>query len=235
MKRITLVLVAVTMAGVVTAWQTSSTGADPQPAPPSAKEVVGASPYIEIKNEPPPKLIVDEPLPDGLPQGIVWIQYRTENCRILPVFGKEALKLSPRVGHLHVRVDDAWVRQRAEDGYFWGPATVCWWLDGDVEQPVGLFRVFDLSDLTPLIDLRIAEASRGKGIGTEALRTGTRLVFETMPDVSRLAGYTRHDNVAMQRVFVKAGWLKEAHHRRAWRVLGGDPVDTVCYAILRPD
>jgi hypothetical protein len=72
----------------------------------SAKEVRGATPYIEIKNEPPPKLIVDEVLPDGLPEGIVWIQYRTENFRILPVFGKEALKVSPRVGHLHVRVDD---------------------------------------------------------------------------------------------------------------------------------
>ena len=106
MKWTTLVLVAVATAGVVTAWQTSSTEADVQPALPSAREVRGASPYIEIKNEPPPKLIVDEPLPDGLPQGIVWIQYRTENCRILPVFGKEALKLSPRVGHLHVRVDD---------------------------------------------------------------------------------------------------------------------------------
>lgn len=72
----------------------------------SAKEVRGATPYIEIKNEPPPTLIVDEVLPDGLPEGIVWIQYRTENFRILPVFGKEALKVSPRVGHLHVRVDD---------------------------------------------------------------------------------------------------------------------------------
>jgi hypothetical protein len=49
---------------------------------------------------------VDEVLPDGLPEGIVWIQYRTENFRVLPVFGKEALKVSPRVGHLHVRVDD---------------------------------------------------------------------------------------------------------------------------------
>jgi hypothetical protein len=95
MKPITLVLVAVAMAGVVTAWQGSSTGGDAQPAPQSAKEVRGASPYIEIKKEPPPKLIVDEPLPDGLPQGIVWIQYRTENCRILPVFGNEALKLFP--------------------------------------------------------------------------------------------------------------------------------------------
>ena len=76
------------------------------PAPRSAKEVRGHTPYFAVENEPPPKLIVDEPLPDGLPQGIVWIQYRTENCRILPVFGKEALNVSPRVGHLHVRVDD---------------------------------------------------------------------------------------------------------------------------------
>ena len=92
----TLVLVAVAMvAGVVAAWAQTSTGADAEPAPRSAKEVRGASPYIGIKNEPPPKLIVDEPLPDGLPQGIVWIQYRTENCRILPVFGKEALNAVP--------------------------------------------------------------------------------------------------------------------------------------------
>ena len=106
MKRITLVLVAVAMTGVVTAWQSSSTAGYGRPVPQSEKKVRGASPYIEIKNEPPPKLIVDEPLADGLAQGIVWIQYRTENCRILPVFGKAALKLSPRVGHLHVRVDD---------------------------------------------------------------------------------------------------------------------------------
>jgi hypothetical protein len=107
MKRINLLLVAVAMvAGLVAAWARSATGADGEPAPQSAKEVRDASPYMEIKNEASPKLVVDEPLPDGLPLGIAWIQYRTENCRILPVFGKEALKLSPRVGHLHVRVDD---------------------------------------------------------------------------------------------------------------------------------
>lgn len=35
------------------------------------------------------------------------IQYRTENLRILPVFGSGALSVSPRVGHLHCFVDDA--------------------------------------------------------------------------------------------------------------------------------
>jgi hypothetical protein len=71
----------------------------------SAKEVRGASPYVEIENEPAPKLIVDSPLPEGLAQGIVWIQYRVENLLIVPVFGEGATKVSPRVGHLHITVE----------------------------------------------------------------------------------------------------------------------------------
>jgi len=38
---------------------------------------------------------------------MVFIQYRTENIRILPVFGKGAMEVSPRVGHIHITVDDA--------------------------------------------------------------------------------------------------------------------------------
>lgn len=66
----------------------------------------GATPYIEIKNEAAPKLIVDPPLPEGLPKGLVWIQYHAENVRIGPVLGEGALQTSPRVGHLHITVDD---------------------------------------------------------------------------------------------------------------------------------
>src|SRR5262245_61440006 len=72
----------------------------------SAKEVRGASPYAAIENEPAPKLIVDPPLPAALAQGVVWIQYRVENVHIVPVFGTGALNVSPRVGHLHIHVDD---------------------------------------------------------------------------------------------------------------------------------
>jgi len=72
----------------------------------SAKEIRGATPYAAIENEPPPKLIVDPPLTNLLAQGVVWIQWRVENMRILTVFGKGALKASPRIGHLHVHVDD---------------------------------------------------------------------------------------------------------------------------------
>ena len=71
----------------------------------SAKEIRGASPYVEIENEPAPKLIVDAPLPGPLAQGIFQAQYRVENVRIVPVFGARALTASPRLGHLHINVD----------------------------------------------------------------------------------------------------------------------------------
>ncbi|MEH1814745.1 MAG: DUF6130 family protein [Nostoc sp.] len=73
----------------------------------SARDIIGSSPLIAIENEAPPKLIVDPPLPEPLAQGRVFIQYRTENLRVLPVFGKGALEVSPRIGHIHITVDDA--------------------------------------------------------------------------------------------------------------------------------
>ncbi len=73
----------------------------------STREIRGSSPLIEIANEAPAKLIVDPPLPEPLAQGRVFIQYRTENLRVLPVFGKGALDVSPRIGHIHITVDDA--------------------------------------------------------------------------------------------------------------------------------
>ena len=73
----------------------------------SAKDIRGSSPLIAIENEAPAKLIVDPPLPEPLSKGHVFIQYRTENLRVLPVFGKGALEVSPRIGHLHITVDNA--------------------------------------------------------------------------------------------------------------------------------
>jgi hypothetical protein len=72
----------------------------------SARDIRGGSPYIAIEHEPAPKLIVDPPLPEGLAQGIFWAQYRVENLRIVPVFGAGAVQASPRIGHLHITVDD---------------------------------------------------------------------------------------------------------------------------------
>ena len=117
LRRLTLlvVLAAATLAGVVVATAPPSGRADEDRSRqaareaaslPSAREVRGANPYVGIDEEPAPKLIVDDPDAKALAKGIFWIQYRTENVRILPVFGKAALNVSPRIGHLHIRVDD---------------------------------------------------------------------------------------------------------------------------------
>jgi hypothetical protein len=63
------------------------------------------------------RLVVAPPLPEALARGLVVIQYRADNMRIVPVFGPGALSVIPRIGHLHVTVDDApwhWVDASGE-------------------------------------------------------------------------------------------------------------------------
>jgi hypothetical protein len=72
----------------------------------SAQDVRGRTPFIPVGTEGPAQLIVDPPNPQALAVGVVLIQYRTENVHIAPVFGPAALGVFPRVGHLHITVDD---------------------------------------------------------------------------------------------------------------------------------
>ena len=59
---------------------------------------------------------MDPPLAEGLAQGIFWAQYRVENVRIVQVFGPEAVDVSPRIGHLHISVNDlGWLWADASD------------------------------------------------------------------------------------------------------------------------
>ena len=58
--------------------------------------------------EPAAKLVIDPPLPGPLAsRGVVVVAYCAENMRFAPVFGAGALAVSPRVGHIHVTVDEA--------------------------------------------------------------------------------------------------------------------------------
>jgi len=65
-----------------------------------------ASPFFQVENEPAPKLTLNAPLAEPLSRGVALIEYRLENFRVVSVFGADATKVSPRVGHLHVTVDD---------------------------------------------------------------------------------------------------------------------------------
>ena len=64
------------------------------------------STVVDIENEPAPSLTVLPPLPGPLARGVVYIPYRLENLRILSVGGAASRNLSPRVGHLHITLDE---------------------------------------------------------------------------------------------------------------------------------
>jgi len=78
----------------------------------SARDACGRTSVIPLTGEEPPaKILIDPPLAGPLAsRGVAIIEYCTQNLHLAPVFGPDALAVSPRVGHIHVRVDDAsWV------------------------------------------------------------------------------------------------------------------------------
>ena len=92
-------------AGVVTLIAISAVAQDATDSCAPAKVIPMAG------DEPPAKLHVNAPLPEPLAaRGVAIIQYCAQNMRLMPLFGTDALAVSPRVGHVHVRLDDApWV------------------------------------------------------------------------------------------------------------------------------
>ena len=52
-------------------------------------------------------LTVSPPLAEALARGLVVIGYQASNLRISPLFGPEAARVTPRLGHLHLTLDDA--------------------------------------------------------------------------------------------------------------------------------
>ena len=96
MKAVTVSLVAVAAAAL------SRTAAAQ-----SAEDYRGPAGVVPLAAEQPaPRIIIDPPLAGPLAKGLAVIQYRAENLRIVPVFGPNALDVTPRIGHIHVTVDD---------------------------------------------------------------------------------------------------------------------------------
>ncbi|WP_246257785.1 DUF6130 family protein [Amycolatopsis anabasis] len=106
MRRIVNSAVAAAFAALVTACAASipaSVPTSPAPVSPGWEP----APVVALPAQPPASLVVDAPLPDQLAAGLVVIRYRAENLRIVPVYGQAALDVSPRIGHIHVTVDNA--------------------------------------------------------------------------------------------------------------------------------
>lgn len=90
----------------------------------AAQEAFPPAAVVPLATQPAPSLVVDAALSAQLAKGLVVIRYRAENLRIEPVFGPAALDVSPRIGHVHVTVDDApwhWAEASGEPLIIQGP------------------------------------------------------------------------------------------------------------------
>ncbi|MEE8105984.1 MAG: GNAT family protein [Planctomycetota bacterium] len=126
------------------------------------------------------------------------------------------------------------IEAMVDGGAFWGDEAEAFWIHAEQHRE-GVVRLFDLDDPSPLFDLRLKTASRGRGIGTAAVRWLTSYLFESRTHLRRVAGYTRIDNIGMRRVFERCGYVKEAHHREEWSDADGRLFDAVGYGVLRSD
>jgi hypothetical protein len=85
----------------------------------NATDICRPAPVVPLASgsEPPAKIVIDPPQAEPLAsRGVVVIRYCAQNLHILPVLGPNALAVSPRIGHIHVRLDDAsWVWADAGD------------------------------------------------------------------------------------------------------------------------
>jgi hypothetical protein len=64
------------------------------------------TPAVSAAPQPAAHLVVSQPLAGPLSAGLAVITFRTENLKIVPVYGETASQVVPRLGHLHITVDD---------------------------------------------------------------------------------------------------------------------------------
>lgn len=127
------------------------------------------------------------------------------------------------------------VRENIKTGAFSSPDDLTFWvfIEGKSE-PAGLLCLHEMTDDTPILDIRLKTEFRGIGLGPEIIEWLSAYIF-TETDKERIEGHTRVDNIGMRKVFRQCGWVKEAHHRVCWPDSQGQKFDAITYAILKQD
>ncbi|MCI9859201.1 GNAT family N-acetyltransferase [Microbacterium proteolyticum] len=137
--------------------------------------------------------------------------------------------------HVRERLTVAQVTADIDAGRWGDDRTEAFWIDDHERGHIGLLRLDDLGDPTAVVDLRLAERWRGRDVGAGVLTLAVEHTFRTHAGVVRVEGHTREDNIAMRRTFEKSGWVREGWFRDGWPVMGGAPLASVAYAVLRRD
>lgn len=140
--------------------------------------------------------------------------------------------------HVNNRLSQDKVFGMIEEGSFDGSNHESFWILDSSKNEIGFIRLFDLEDIDdgyPLFDLRIRAEHRGRGLGKTAVQWLTGYLFEKHPQLERIVGTTRADNLSMRKTFRNSGYVKEGHFRKDWPSSSGECYDTVKYGILRED
>jgi len=86
-----------------------------------------------------------------------------------------------------------------------------------------------------MFSIRLKSPHRAKGLGKIILKWLTKHIFDNYPDIRRIEGQTREDNILMRKLFNQCGYIKEAYYRLACPTEDGGRVASVAYGILRED
>jgi RimJ/RimL family protein N-acetyltransferase len=116
------------------------------------------------------------------------------------------------------------------------PAQVIWCIETEEGQPIGNLGLHAIDETHGRATLGIAICEKGfwgRGYGTEAIRQVLRYAFTEL-GLRRVALGTDEDNVRGIRCYEKCGFVQEGL-LRAYRVRGGQPVDSVAMAVLREE
>lgn len=111
----------------------------------------------------------------------------------------------------------------------WGWAVI---VDG---QPAGFVLVTGMTSGDALMEIRLASAYRGRGVGREVLRQLAEHHFAAHDDLQRLVGRTHENNVPMQRALTAAGFRMEARYRDSYPLPDGRYASEWGYALTRAD
>ena len=144
----------------------------------------------------------------------------------------EFLTAGPWRFHVRTRPTREHVDGDIDAGRYDDAEVLCALADG---TRIGLAVLEDVGDDTPTLDLRLVPSVRGRGLGLQVLRAVTDHVFTDHPTARRFEAMTREDDVPMRRALLRAGFVKEAHHREGWPLGDGTALASVGYARLRRD
>lgn len=121
------------------------------------------------------------------------------------------------------------------DELYMGEGCKSFWVVLDQNIKVGIIRIYELEDDTPVFDIRILSKYKDMGIGTITVNWLVDYIFNNYHGKERIESNTRQDNYAMRCVFHKCGFIKEAHYRKGWVGNDGIQYDAIGYGITKED